>query len=133
MTTGEIDNWMNRNIQKYETGWNRWAIAFAENDELIGMAGIQPINNKFDFGYYFRRNVWGKGVARKCLELVLRELPLADITMETFIASENIRSIKLAKTLGFIGLGRFEKDGEIGEYYTLSNKGANDTPEATSD
>lgn len=119
MSHDEIDGWLRENIKKYEFDWNRWAVALADNDEFIGMAGIQPENGGYDFGYYFRKSIWGKGIAKVSVKFAVMNIDVKALKISAFIASDNIRSIRLAESIGLIRGEAKSKNEENGFCYSL--------------
>lgn len=119
MNEDEIDDWLINNIKRYDIEWNRWAVALKTNDEFIGMAGVQLIEQKFDFGYYFRKSFWGKGLTKSSIELAIRSIRSVGIKSEAFIANKNIRSIRIAEKAGLTEYSYAIRYGEKGRCYRI--------------
>jgi ribosomal-protein-alanine N-acetyltransferase len=49
-----------------------YAITLKENDKLIGMFGLHPMNLKVEVGYALARPYWGKGYMTEALYSVTR-------------------------------------------------------------
>ena len=115
MNENEISIWFNNQLDSFQNKNNRYAVALRENNEFIGMVGIQ-ISDPRDFGYYFRRKYWSCGYAFEACEAVLKLLNGVDFYI--FICDDNINSINLVKKLGYVKNERAVKDNEVGYYYT---------------
>jgi len=119
MTETETQAWLTNILQRQDTELTRRAVALKENDELIGVAGLKEEAGVKDFGYYFRREYWGRGYASEACSAILthieKELSLNDY--QIFIADENSRSIKMIARLGFYAGEGINKSGERGHYY----------------
>jgi ribosomal-protein-alanine N-acetyltransferase len=58
--------------QLWRTGKNfAYAITFKEDDKLIGMFGLHPMNLKIEVGYALARPYWGKGYMTEVLCAVI--------------------------------------------------------------
>jgi ribosomal-protein-alanine N-acetyltransferase len=100
----------------------QWAIALRDDDRCIGTAtlfNISLANQRAEFGCSLARMLWGQGLAREAVGLMLRfgfdHLHLERI--EADIDPRNAQSIGLAERLGFQreGLlrGRWRVGGEV--------------------
>lgn len=91
----------------YEKGEGmRWAIAFADNDELIGTCGYHHRHHehrKAEIGYDLLPEYWGKGIMTVAVNRMLRygfnEMALNRI--EAFVDPANTPSSRLLHRLGF--------------------------------
>ena len=119
MTETETQTWLTNILQRQDTELTRHAVALKENDELIGAAGLKEEDGVRDFGYYFRREYWGRGYASEACSALIPyiedELHIREY--QIFIADENIRSIKMIERLGFHAGEGINKSGEHGHYY----------------
>ena len=84
----------------------QWAIALCDDDRCIGTAtlfNISMANRRAEFGCSLARMLWGQGLAREAVSLMLRYgfdvLGLQRI--EADIDPRNSQSITLAERLGF--------------------------------
>jgi RimJ/RimL family protein N-acetyltransferase len=87
-----------------------WSITTLENNEFIGMAGVNLSNDRFRIGeifYKFLPNHWGKGyateVSGKIIEFGFYTLKLHRI--EASFATQNIRSRRVLEKCGMIKEG----------------------------
>lgn len=117
MDQDEIDGWMESNMAAYEAGWSRWAVALAETDEFVGMAGLKPQEGGLDFGLYFCRRFWGAGIALDAAEVALDAATEYGMTFTAFVASENTRSLKLMERFGWAPARAATLHGEDGFAY----------------
>ncbi|RXJ71810.1 GNAT family N-acetyltransferase [Veronia nyctiphanis] len=102
---------------------SRFVIACSKTDELIGFVGIKEINGVNDFGYFIRRQFWGKGIAPEACQLALATLCEAGMTqsMEIFIANDNVASQAVAQKIGLKKTIEAFRHGGMGYLYTVPN------------
>ncbi|TVT34877.1 GNAT family N-acetyltransferase [Marinobacter vinifirmus] len=118
LTEDEADSWFESALANPD----RFAVAEADTDEFIGFCGIKQIEGVFDFGYFFRSEYWGNGIAARACKLAVEKLS-AEIDSETvqvFIADENVASKRVAEKLGWQVTQSGSKDGEHGRYYRIT-------------
>jgi len=104
-------------IEKYqnsEVGNYTFAIRLSENEQFIGLFGLNLASQKFQSGevwYKLHPDYWGKGYATEALDRVLDfgfdELKLHRI--QAGCAVENIGSIKVLEKVGMIREGHRRK------------------------
>jgi len=121
LTQNETEEWLLNILYKQDRELTRYAIVLKETDELIGVAGLQDEDVIKDFGYYFRRSHWGKRYAQEACSAIINyiENTLQIRDYQTFIADENINSIKMIKKLGMQSIRSIKKSGEQGHLYKL--------------
>jgi len=104
-------------FERYILGpWNqgtglRWGITLKKDSRVIGSAGFYKWENephrKAEMGYDLNPTHWGKGIMTEALGAIISygfdEMNLNRITI--FVISENERSVKLARRLGFVKEG----------------------------
>ena len=119
MTENEIQDWLSNILSRQDYELTRYAVALKANDELIGVAGLRDEDGIKDFGYYFRRQYWGKGYASEACSAILdhieNELNIKDYRI--FIADENVNSIRVMERLGMKPIETITKIGEHGLLY----------------
>ena len=67
--------WLARVGESYRTrGWGRWAVVEKEGGLAVGSCGFVPLpwSGEIDFGYMFRRDLWGRGYASEITGPALR-------------------------------------------------------------
>lgn len=90
-------------------GYGRWAAIRKEDQQFIGWAGLNLIDEEVDLGYRFFRSVWGQGyateAARACLDFGFGTLGMTRIIARAL--PENIASWKVLEKIGmrFTGFG----------------------------
>jgi len=89
--------------------------------ELIGFCGIKDIDGDLDFGYFLRKQFWGKGYAKQmCQMAVSRLAPVTDFSkVRVFIASENIASQRIAQSLCWTKKSASSNEYEAGHLYEI--------------
>ena len=74
---------------------------------------VRPDTGEAELGYLLLPQVWGRGYATEACAAALdwfsRALPGAPVVLST--RTDNERSLRLARTLGFTEVGRFEEYG----------------------
>ena len=96
-----------RNYQSTYTchpGCGYWAIIEKQSKELIGDAGIVPIEqtNEYEIGYLLRKDKWGNGYAQELLKALI-DYGFNQLRLEEVIcvaAPENLASIQVMKKCG---------------------------------
>jgi RimJ/RimL family protein N-acetyltransferase len=119
MTENEIHAWLSTILSSQDVELTRYAVALKINDELIGVAGLREEDGTKDFGYYFRRNYWGKGYASEACSAILNHIEndLHVRDYQIFIADENVNSIRLMEKLDMRPIRSIVKSGERGHLY----------------
>ncbi|MEU8821097.1 GNAT family N-acetyltransferase [Actinoplanes sp. NPDC048796] len=88
-------------------GWGWWAVEAPDEGGLIGMAGLDPVDDQVPFegteaGWRLARKTWGKGyateAARAVLEYGFTQLRLPEIL--AIAAAGNVRSHAVMRRLG---------------------------------
>ena len=119
LTETETQEWLRSILQRQDIELMRYAVALKDNDELIGVAGLKDEEGVNDFGYYFRRQFWGKGFASEACSAILEyiETELRITAYQIFIADENVPSQALIAKLGLQPTQHIVKSGELGYLY----------------
>ncbi|WP_433303012.1 GNAT family N-acetyltransferase [Actinoplanes sp. CA-030573] len=98
-----------------ERGWGWWAVALAGSDRLIGMAGLDPVDEELPFtgveiGWRLSRAAWGNGYATEAAAGVLayawEALDLAEVL--AIAAAGNVRSHAVMRRLGMTYVEDFD-------------------------
>ena len=118
LSDAQAHDWFEQNMQSPE----RYALALKDSNELIGFCGIKNIDGIDDFGYFFRKKFWGKGLASEAIDLTVQTLRKNhDLSgVELFIADANQSSLALAKRMNWRLIKRAKKAQEQGGFYELS-------------
>ena len=98
--------------QLWRTGKDfAYAITLKENDRLIGMFGLHPMNLKIEVGYALARPYWNKGYMTKALCVVIDwALAQPDIfRVQAFCDVENIASARVMEKAGMIREGVLQR------------------------
>ena len=88
-----------------ERGFGPWAVVDKASGELLGHAGLQPLEDTGDvqLAYYLGRSAWGRGIATEAGEAAVRfgfeQLPLGRIL--AVVRPENRASQRVLEKLGF--------------------------------
>ena len=119
MTENEIQAWLSNILSSQDVELRRYAVALKVNDELIGVAGLREEDGTKDFGYYFRRQFWGKGYALEACSAILNHIEKTlDIRdYQIFIADQNINSIRMIRRLGMQAAEAITNSTEQGHLY----------------
>lgn len=86
-----------------------WTIAKKENNEMIGAIGLYMNNmhHRAEITYDLAKDYWRKGIMKKAMRAVIHyvftEMKL--LRLEAVTRHDNMASIKLLKTLGFVHEG----------------------------
>jgi [ribosomal protein S5]-alanine N-acetyltransferase len=118
LTDKEVIDWFKSELDNP----TRRVVAFSETNEIIGFCGVKEIDGALDFGYFLREKFWGEGIATEACKMALSNLNgIVDLSkIQIFIADNNKASKNIAKKLNWSKLGREEKDGERGCFYSVS-------------
>lgn len=108
--------------QLYPQNFNIWAIFAKETGEYIGHAGIyeRPLKNgEWEFVYFLKQTVWGKGyateIARRVIEYGFAELVLTEVF--TSVDNEHAASIRVMEKVGMkFDRFEFDEDGSFSVY-----------------
>lgn len=125
MTEERAEDWWRKLFDKfYPNGLNIWAV-FTKDNVYAGHAGIYPRPAKeedWEFVYFLRRDVWGKGyateIARKIIEYGFEDLNLREVFAT--VDNDHPASISVLEKAGMSFL-RYEYDEE-GSYSVYSVK-----------
>lgn len=93
----------------------RWAVADKETDKLIGMAGFRRFdhsNFRAEIGYGLMPQYWGKGIAKKAVQLLVDHgFQILHLhTIEAQVEPENLSSAKVLEKVGFQKEGLFREN-----------------------
>lgn len=112
----EVWEWIDKNQQRYHNeGYSYFLVSDKVSNTVVGVAGplIEKIENEAFIGiaYIFKRKYWGYGyaveAAKACLKYAFEYLQADKVIAQ--IRPENQRSRQVAKRLGMIEVGSFEK------------------------
>ena len=119
LTEDETQKWLSNILLQQDNVFTRYAVALQHTDELIGVAGLRDEDGIKDFGYYFRRNFWGKGYAVEACSAILNHIEntLNIRDYQIFIADENNSSIRMIYRVGLQAAEAITKSGEQGHLY----------------
>jgi RimJ/RimL family protein N-acetyltransferase len=115
-TKKEVEGWINRSIENYQTyGYGLWAVYLKDSDKFIGQCGISPqdIDGQTvpEIGYHINKAEWGRGfgseAALGCLNYGFDTLNLPEIYIHTWI--KNIPSIRIAEKLEMEKIKEYDK------------------------
>lgn len=84
----------------------RWAIIDKQTNDFIGTIALHHFEfdkKKVQIGYNLKKSYWRKGIMSNVLKLTIDYLQSNSSieTLEAYINTENIASVKLAEKLGF--------------------------------
>jgi len=118
-TIGYID----MNIDSYERfNFGRYTVRDKKSQKLIGMCGFLTTEMGIDFGYRLSKDTWGYGLGFEAASTVLcyglEVLGLTDLVAGTM--PENLASIKILESLGFIYQADINLDGLNYRKYAFS-------------
>ncbi len=108
--------------QYADNGIGRWAVMDKTTNEFLGWTGFKLMTevanghiNHYDFGYRFKRSVWGKGIASESgaasLTYGLEALKLKPVFAMTDV--KNMVSRHILEKLGFRFVEEFNYDGPL--------------------
>lgn len=115
-SAAEVWDWIAKNQQRYRNeGYSYFLVSDKVSNTVVGLAGplIEKIENEAFIGiaYIFKRKYWGNGYAveagRACLTYAFEHLQADKVIAQ--IRPSNQRSRQVAKRLGMIEIGSFEK------------------------
>ncbi len=97
----------------------QWGIALRDTDEVIGtttLAQIDPANARAELGFALGRDHWGRGYAREAVARLLDFAfgPLELARLEADVDPNNLRSLKLVESLGFVREGLARERWRVG-------------------
>lgn len=107
-TRTTIDSYIER---QRADGYSFWAVLDREAGELVGEAGLKPLEDKgpeIEIGYAFTPPVWGRGYATEAGRGVVGEAfgPLGLDEVVAVTREDNIGSRRVLAKLGFAEAGR---------------------------
>ena len=119
LSHNEISDWFNDYMNAQDNNRvSRHPIVLRHSNELIGFCGVKEKNNRYDFGFYFRRKFWGRGYALEACQLIYpKARECYGKKLEIFIASDNMASLKLAKRMGWRPCSNGVMDSLSGIYF----------------
>jgi len=113
----EADDWFQSELDSP----TRYTFRCLLTKEIVGFCGIKDINGTPDFGYFIRKKYWGNGYAKCMCKMVIKKLGsnfnFSEINV--FIASGNIASENLAKSLGWSKKTVAKNEYETGFLYEI--------------
>ncbi|UAB73242.1 GNAT family N-acetyltransferase [Vibrio sp. SCSIO 43132] len=117
LTLAEAEEW----FESAQSEKDRFPFRCSKSGELVGFCGMKIIEGKRDFGYFIRKKFWGKGLAKQMCQLALSQLSRRyDLsTFHIFIAENNIASLKVAQSLGWVKQKPYQNDCESGHLYQI--------------
>ncbi|CCO46848.1 putative Acetyltransferase [Vibrio nigripulchritudo SOn1] len=117
LTLAEAEEW----FESAQSEQDRFAFRCTKSGELVGFCGMKVIEGKSDFGYFIRKKFWGKGLAKQMCQLALSQLSQRYnlSTFHIFIAENNIASLKVAQSLGWVKQKPYQNDCESGHLYQI--------------
>lgn len=96
-----------RNAEAFEAHWanilrtpNVTARAILVGAEMVGYVSCFVYEGQANVGYWLSREHWGKGIASRALELLLREVP--DRPLYAHVATSNPASLRVLQKCGFV-------------------------------
>ncbi|GAA4172609.1 GNAT family N-acetyltransferase [Phytohabitans flavus] len=115
-------------IARYEAdltsrGWGWWAVEVMASGQLVGFAGLDPVDDGLPFGgvevgWRLARSAWGHGYATESARAVLAygfdALELPEIVAETM--AENLRSQAVMRRLGMTHEPSYDFAGDGGQH-----------------
>ncbi|WP_113929115.1 GNAT family protein [Bacillus sp. P14.5] len=119
----QVKEFIQWNSNPEEQGNNRWCILKRSSQEVIGTCGFDSWdreNNIVEIGYNLWKDFWGKGYMKEALIAAINNgFANMDLNrINAFVALDNLRSIHLLESLGFIREGIYrEKHLYRGKYY----------------
>ncbi len=109
---GAFINKINRGVHNNE--WIYWAIAFKNDNKLIGticLWNIQPENHRAEIGYELNPDYWGKGIMKEAMPKIIEYgfdiMKLHSI--EADLDPGNSQSVMLLEKNGFIKEGHLRE------------------------
>jgi [ribosomal protein S5]-alanine N-acetyltransferase len=87
----------------------RWAVVRRQDGEFLGAVGFNSFSPAAELAFHLRAEFWGHGFMREAGECALGWLQghRPELPVEAFIEPGNLRSIGLARRLGFRATGTF--------------------------
>ena len=97
--------------QQHDAGYGFWAIEERATGELIGEAGLAPLDGRgpqLELGWLLRRDRWGRGLAteaaRACRDAAFTQLGADELL--AIVDVGNDASLRVAQKVGFAPTGR---------------------------
>jgi RimJ/RimL family protein N-acetyltransferase len=80
----------------------QWVVLERHTGELVGTISFRPRGHAVDFGYFFARNYWGKGLAFDAASAVMSWFASRPeiVRIWATVDAENVRSRRLLERLG---------------------------------
>jgi RimJ/RimL family protein N-acetyltransferase len=107
-----------------EHGYGFWALEERATGELIGEAGLAPLDGRgpqLELGYLLRRDRWGQGLAteaaRACRDAAFQQLGVRDLV--AIVDVGNAASLRVAEKVGFVQTRRRRHRGRRQHVLTL--------------
>jgi RimJ/RimL family protein N-acetyltransferase len=101
----QLERFEHRRTMQRELGFTMWAVEEKETGEVIGSAGLFPVEGTgpdVEVGYHFAKDRWGRGyateAARACIEYGFEEAGLDRIV--GLVAPENMASERVLQKCG---------------------------------
>jgi [ribosomal protein S5]-alanine N-acetyltransferase len=108
-----------------EFGYGFWAIEERATGELIGEAGLAPLDGRgpdLELGYLLRRDRWGLGLATEaaaaCRDAAFQQLRVGELMAIVDIGND--ASLRVAQKVGFEITGRRRRHGRRQHVLRLS-------------
>ena len=105
-TLDETRERLTRYVQLWrERGFGPWAVVDKASGELLGHAGLQPLEDtgEVELAYYLGRSAWGRGIAtevgRAAVRFAFEQLQLDHVL--AVVRPENTASQRVLAKLGF--------------------------------
>jgi RimJ/RimL family protein N-acetyltransferase len=91
--------WIDRS--RAGTGF-RWAAVLSASSRFVGAVGFNSLGVRPEYAYHFVPKYWGAGLASEASRISLSwAFSRGSECVEAFIEPANVRSLRLAKRLGF--------------------------------
>lgn len=94
-------------LEAMESSWNtgveyQWMVLERQTGECVGTVGLRIKGHAADFGYFFGRKTWGRGLGFAATTAVLNWLALQPEILRIWatVDTENLRSKRLLERLG---------------------------------
>jgi ribosomal-protein-alanine N-acetyltransferase len=92
----------------------RWAVVKRDEKEFVGAVGFNSLSPAAELAFHLRPEFWGLGLMREAADAALNWLRMQrpKLRVEAFIEPGNVRSIRLARRLGFQSTGIVRDEAE---------------------
>ena len=92
----------------------RWAMIQHDGEEFVGAIGFNSLTPAAQLAFHLRPEFWGLGLMHEAATAALDWLRThrPNLPIEAFIEPRNVRSIKLARRLGFDTTGGSDRGAE---------------------